>query len=85
MSTINTWCIHIGHHRCAWRRGVEVQRASAVHGLWVFGGARVANALSGDAKRGKAGCVGRAYRGQAVMDLRMPRAIERQTDILDLK
>ena len=68
----------------AWR-GVQVQRASAVHGLWLFQAAQeVANALSGDAKQKLAAWVERSG-GQAVMDLRMPRAIERQNNVLVLK
>jgi len=68
----------------AWR-GVQVQRASAVHGLWLFQAAQeVANALSGDAKQKLAAWVERTG-GQAVMDLRMPRAIERQNNVLVLK
>ena len=68
----------------AWR-GVQVQRASAVHGLWLFQTAQnAANALRGDAKQKLAAWVERTG-GQAVMDLRMPRAIERQNNVLVLK
>jgi glutathione S-transferase len=68
----------------AWR-GVQVQRASAVHGLWLFQLAQdAANALSGGAKQKLAAWVEHAG-GQAVMDLRMPRAIERKKNVLVLK
>jgi glutathione S-transferase len=66
-------------------RGVQVQRASAVHGLWLFQTVQDAvNAVSGDAEQKLAVWVERAG-GQAVMDLRLPRAIERQNNLLVLK
>ena len=66
-------------------RGVQVQRASAVHGLWLFQTVQDAvNAVSGDAEQKLAAWVERAG-GQAVMDLRLPRAIERQNNLLVLK
>ena len=68
----------------AWR-GVQVQRASAVHGLWLFQKAQdAANAVSGDAKQKMDAWVERTG-GQAVMDLRLPRALERQNNLLVLK
>ena len=68
----------------AWR-GVQVQRASAVHGLWLFQLAQdAANALSGDAKQKLAAWVERTG-GQKVMDLRLPRALERQNNLMVLK
>ena len=68
----------------AWR-GVQVQRASAVHGLWLFQLAQdAANALSGDAKQKLAAWVERTG-GQEVMDLRLPRAMERRNNLLVLK
>lgn len=68
----------------AWR-GVQVQRASAVHGLWLFQTAQnAANALSGDAEQKLAAWVERTG-GQAVMDLRLPRALERQNNLMVLK
>ena len=68
----------------AWR-GVQVQRASAVHGLWLFQLAQdAANALSGDAKQKLAAWVERTG-GQEVMDLRLPRALERQNNLMVLK
>jgi glutathione S-transferase len=68
----------------AWR-GVQVQRASAVHGLWLFQLAQdAANALSEDAKQKLAAWVERTG-GQKVMDLRLPRALERQNNLMVLK
>ena len=68
----------------AWR-GVQVQRASAVHGLWLFQLAQdAANALSGDAKQKLAAWVERTG-AQEVMDLRLPRALERQNNLIVLK
>lgn len=68
----------------AWR-GVQVQRASAVHGLWLFQLAQdAANALSGEAKQKLAAWVERTG-GQKVMDLRLPRALERQNNLMVLK
>ena len=68
----------------AWR-GVQVQRASAVHGLWLFQLAQdAANALSGDAKQKLAAWVERTG-GQEVMDLHLPRALERQNNLMVLK
>ena len=68
----------------AWR-GVQVQRASAVHGLWLFQLAQeAANALSGDAKQKLAAWVERTG-GQEVMDLRLPRGLERQNNLMVLK
>lgn len=74
----------LGMVNYAWR-GVQVQRASAVHGLWMFQLAQdPANALSGDAEQKLAAWVERTG-GQAVMDLRLPRALERQNNVLVLK
>jgi glutathione S-transferase len=68
----------------AWR-GVQVQRASAVHGLWLFQLAQdAANALSGDAKQKLAAWVERTG-GQEVMALCLPRAMERRNNLLVLK
>ncbi len=68
----------------AWR-GVQVQRASAVHGLWLFQLAQdAANALSGEAKQKLAAWVERTG-GQEVMDLHLPRALERQNNLMVLK
>ena len=68
----------------AWR-GVQVQRASAVHGLWLFQAAQdTALAMSSDAGQNLAGLLKRTG-GQAVMDLRLPHAIERQNNLLVLK
>ena len=66
-------------------RGVQVQRASAVHGLWLFQKAQdAANAVSGDAKQKLAAWIERTG-GREVMDLRLPHAIERQNNLLVLK
>ena len=66
-------------------RGVQVQRASAVHGLWLFQLAQdAANALSGEAKQKLAAWVERTG-GQEVMDLHLPRALERQNNLMVLK
>ena len=68
----------------AWR-GVQVQRASAVHGLWLFQAAQdTALAMSSDAGQNLAGLLKRTG-GQAVMDLRLPRAMERRNNLLVLK
>jgi glutathione S-transferase len=68
----------------AWRV-VQVQRASAVHGLWLFQLAQdAANALSGDAKQKLAAWVERTG-GQEVMALCLPRAMERRNNLLVLK
>ena len=66
-------------------RGVQVQRASAVHGLWLFQTAQdAANAVSGDAKQKLSALVKRTG-GQEVMDLHLPRAMERRNKLLVLK
>ena len=68
----------------AWR-GVQVQRASAVHGLWLFQTAQdTANAVSGDAKQKLAAWIERTG-GQEVMALCLPRAMERRNNLLVLK
>ena len=68
----------------AWR-GVQVQRASAVHGLWLFQTAQdTALAMSSDAGQNLAGLLKRTG-GQAVMDLHLPRAMERRNNLLVLK
>ena len=68
----------------AWR-GVQVHRASAVHGLWLFQTAQdAANAVSGDAKQKLAAWIERTG-GQEVMALSLPRAMERRNNLLVLK
>ena len=68
----------------AWR-GVQVHRASAVHGLWLFQTAQdTALAMSSDAGQNLAGLLKRTG-GQEVMDLRLPRAMERRNNLLVLK
>jgi glutathione S-transferase len=66
-------------------RGVQVQRASAVHGLWLFQSAQdAAQALSTDAGRKWEALLQRTG-GQAVMDLTLPRAMTRLNNVLVLK
>jgi glutathione S-transferase len=68
----------------AWR-GVQVQRASAVHGLWLFQSAQdTALAMSSDAGQNLAGLLKRTG-GQEVMALCLPRAMERRNNLLVLK
>ena len=68
----------------AWR-GVQVQRASAVHGLWLFQAAQdTALAMSSDAGQNLAGLLKRTG-GQEVMALSLPRAMERRNNLLVLK
>ena len=68
----------------AWR-GVQVQRASAVHGLWLFQTAQdTALAMSSDAGQNLAGLLKRSG-GQEVMALCLPRAMERRNNLLVLK
>ena len=68
----------------AWR-GVQVQRASAVHGLWLFQAAQdAALAMSSDAGQNLAGLLKRTG-GQEVMALSLPRAMERRNNLLVLK
>ena len=66
-------------------RGVQVQRASAVHGLWLFQTAQdTALAMSSDAGQNLAGLLKRSG-GQEVMALCLPRAMERRNNLLVLK
>ncbi len=68
----------------AWR-GVQVHRASAVHGLWLFQAAQdAALAMSSDAGQNLAGLLKRTG-GQEVMALSLPRAMERRNNLLVLK
>ena len=68
----------------AWR-GVQVHRASAVHGLWLFQTAQdTALAMSSDAGQNLAGLLKRTG-GQEVMALCLPRAMERRNNLLVLK
>jgi len=68
----------------AWR-GSQVQRASAVHGLWLFQAVQdAAQALSTDAGNQWAALCQRAG-GQSVMNLRLPRAMTRLNNVLVLK
>jgi hypothetical protein len=74
----------LGRVSYAWR-GVQLQRASAVHGLWLFQTAQdAANAVSGDAKQNLAAWIERTG-GQEVMALSLPRAMERRNNLLVLK
>ena len=66
-------------------RGAQVQRASAIHGLWLFQSAQdAAQALSTDASRKWAALLQRTG-GQEVMDLTLPRAMTRLNNVLVLK
>jgi glutathione S-transferase len=68
----------------AWR-GVQVQRASAVHGLWLFQMAQAAaRAMSADAGQNLTALLKRTG-GQDVMALGLPRPIERRNNVLVLK
>ena len=68
----------------AWR-GVQVHRASAVHGLWLFQTAQdTALAMSFDAGQNLAGLLRRTG-GQEVMALCLPRAMERRNNLLVIK
>ncbi|MEI7764181.1 MAG: glutathione S-transferase [Comamonadaceae bacterium] len=66
-------------------RGVQVQRASAVHGLWLFQMAQaVAQAMSADAGQNLAALLKRTG-GQDVMALALPHLIERRNNVLVLQ
>jgi glutathione S-transferase len=66
-------------------RGVQVQRASAVHGLWLFQMAQaVAQAMSADAGQNLAALLKRIG-GQDVMALALPHLIERRNNVLVLQ
>ena len=63
-------------------RGVQVQRASAVHGLWLFQLAqRVAQSMPADAAQKLAALLARTE-GQDVMALTLPRQMERRNNVL---
>jgi hypothetical protein len=63
-------------------RGVQVQRASAVHGLWMFQLAQcVAHSMPTDASQKLAALLTRTG-GQDVMALTLPRQIERRNNLL---
>jgi len=64
----------------AWR-GVQVQRASAVHGLWLFQLAQaVSQGMSANASQNLAALLKRTA-GQDVMALGLPRLIERRNNV----
>ena len=68
----------------AWR-GIQVHRASAVHGLWLFQAALEAmRALPSDAHPRFTALLQRTG-GQAVMDLQLPRPLTRLNNLLVLK
>lgn len=68
----------------AWR-GVQVHRASAVHGLWLFQTAQdTALAMSFDAGQNLASLLSRTG-GEEVMALCLPRAMERRNNLLVIK
>ncbi len=74
----------VGMVRYTWR-GVQVQRASAVHGLWLFQMAlEAATSAGGEAKHALSELFERTG-GQAVMDLRLPRPIARRNNVLVIK
>jgi hypothetical protein len=71
----------VGMVRYTWR-GVQVQRASAVHGLWLFQMAQLAaQDLSGEAAQNLAALLQRTG-GQEVMALTLPRQMERRNNVL---
>jgi len=66
-------------------RGVQMQRSSAVHGLWLFQLAqRVAQSMPADAAQKLAALLMRTG-GQDVMALALPRQIDRRNNVLVLK
>ncbi len=66
-------------------RGVEVQRASAVHGLWLLQKAQgAARGMSFEAEKKLSELFKRTL-GQEVMNLSLPRAIDRRNNVLVLK
>lgn len=74
----------LGLVRYDWR-GVQVQRASAVHGLWLFQMAQaVTRAMSADAGQALATLLKRTG-GEDVMALGLPRPIERRNNVLVLQ
>jgi glutathione S-transferase len=74
----------VGMVSYAWR-DVRVQRASAVHGLWLFQMAQfAAQALSGEAAQNLAALLQRTG-GQGVMAITLPRQMERRNNVLVLK
>jgi len=65
-------------------RGVKVQRASAVHGLWLFQTAQLAmQAMSMDSRQRLEALVSRTN-GQQMMNLKFPREMKRQNNVLVL-
>jgi glutathione S-transferase len=74
----------VGMVSYAWR-DVRVQRAGAVHGLWLFQMAQfAAQALSGEAAQNLAALLQRTG-GQGVMAMTLPRQMERRNNLLVLK
>ena len=74
----------LGMVRYGWR-GIQVQRASAIHGLWLFQLAQdAAQALPTDAGQNLVALLQRAG-GQEVMALCLPRQMERRHNVLVLK
>ncbi len=68
----------------AWRGG-QVQRASAVHGLWLFQNAQEAmQAMPAEATTSLTALLTRTG-GQSVMNLRLPRPLTRLNNLLVLK
>ena len=82
----NSHLVHptVGMVSYAWR-GVQVHKASAVHGLWMFQLAQeAAKSVTGEAKH-TLEALFRRTGGQAVMDLRLPRQMERRNNLLVLR
>ena len=74
----------VGMVRFTWR-GVQVQRASAVHGLWLFQMAQLAaQDLLGEAAQNLVALLQRTG-GQEVMALNLPHQIERRNNVLVLQ
>jgi glutathione S-transferase len=71
----------LGMVRYAWR-GIQVHRASAVHGLWLF--QAIQEAVRADAHPTFTGLLQRTG-GQAVMDLQLPRPLTRVNNLVVLK
>ena len=74
----------LGKVSYAWR-GVQVQRASAVHGLWLFQLAQDAAQAMSAADKEKLSALYQRTGGQDVMALHLPRPMERVNNVLVLK
>jgi len=74
----------LGKVSYAWR-GVQVQRASAVHGLWLFQLAQDAAQAMSAADKEKLSALFKRTGGQDVMALQLPHPMERVNNVLVLK